>query len=172
MDKINILLLEDDLIFSQVFKNLMLKKGHEVTNVRTSKDFINQLASSQTPQLILMDLHLNKENALSLIKPTRARYPEAKIFIITAYASIATTVSAIKSGADDYLPKPFSVEDVLNAFNGKSNNAIPERMSPKRQEWEYIQSVLKEQEGNISKTAKILNMHRRTLQRKLKKKPR
>ena len=79
MDKINILLLEDDLTFSQVFKNLMQKKGHEVTSVRTSKDFIKQLANSQAPQLILMDLHLDNDNALSLIKPTRARYPEAKI---------------------------------------------------------------------------------------------
>ncbi len=120
-----------------------------------------------------MDLKLDNETSLHNIKDAREIYPTAKIFMITGFASIATTVEAIKQGADDYLPKPVTVDDILSLYRGDSantkNNDKP--LSPKRLEWEHIQRVLKDNDGNISRTAAQLNMHRRTLQRKLQKKP-
>ena len=101
--------------------------------------------------------------------------PQAKIVILTGFASIPTAVEAIKLGAYNYLHKPATVKELLHAFSAESNSeptAIEETpMSVERLEWEHIQRVLHENEGNISSTARALGMHRRTLQRKLQKHP-
>jgi two-component system response regulator RegA len=100
--------------------------------------------------------------------------------MLTGYASIATAVEAIKLGADNYLAKPADTADILAALlaEGASEaNSAPaadpalEPMSVRRLEWEHIQKVLAEHDGNISETARQLKMHRRTLQRKLQKRP-
>jgi len=99
--------------------------------------------------------------------------------ILTGYASIATTVQAIKLGADNYLAKPADSAAVLRALDDDSGSVASnddeasdfQPMSVSRLEWEHIQRVLNEHEGNVSATARALNMHRRTLQRKLAKRP-
>ena len=93
--------------------------------------------------------------------------------MLTGYASIATAVAAIKLGADDYLTKPASSQLIIQTLLGEDNMVVDNEtvMSPDRLEWEHIQQVLKANHGNISQTARALNMHRRTLQRKLQKKP-
>jgi two-component system response regulator RegA len=103
-----------------------------------------------------------------------------RIVVLTGYASIATAVRAIKLGADDYLAKPVTASAVAAVLergarteaHDDDNSAAPlEPMSPRRLEWEHIQRVLAEHDGNISATARTLRMHRRTLQRKLAKHP-
>jgi two-component system response regulator RegA len=100
-----------------------------------------------------------------------------RIVVLTGYASIATAVKAIKLGADDYLAKPVTAGAVAavlerNARPAATDAAAPlEPMSPRRLEWEHLQRVLAEHDGNISATARTLRMHRRTLQRKLGKRP-
>ncbi len=98
-----------------------------------------------------------------------------RILMLTGYASIQTAVEAIKLGATNYLPKPAGVAEILSALQSDQPNTeleIAEQpLSVDRLEWEHIQRVLAEHDGNISATARALNMHRRTLQRKLAKKP-
>jgi two-component system response regulator RegA len=125
----------------------------------------------------VVDLRLGDEDGLALVAPLRARHPALRIVVLTGYASIATAVKAIKLGADDYLAKPVTagaVADVL-ARTPAEPTAAPapaaEPMSPRRLEWEHIQRVLAEHDGNVSATARTLRMHRRTLQRKLSKRP-
>ena len=95
-------------------------------------------------------------------------------------ASITTAIEAIKLGADNYLAKPADADEILSALlldTHKSNAAAHqeaahiEPMPVRRLEWEHIQKVLNEHEGNISETKRQLKMHRRTLQRKLQKCP-
>jgi two-component system response regulator RegA len=98
------------------------------------------------------------------------------MIVLTGYSSIATTVDAIKMGADNYLQKPAGTREILSAFDGNSaiSQAPLDTLSPPsldRIEWEHIQRVLTENSGNISETARQLGMHRRTLQRKLQKRP-
>jgi len=101
--------------------------------------------------------------------------PEINIVVLTGYSSIATAVTAIKRGASEYLSKPVTAGDVVKALSGEwRGKDAPEDFSPmsvERVEWEHIQKVLKENDGNISATARSLGMYRRTLQRKLAKKP-
>ncbi len=168
---IQVLLLEDDDVFSNVFAQIMQQKGHHVRLAATLSTFYSCIESNIPFDLILMDLKIGNETSLHAIQLARSNQPNAKIFMITAYASIATTVQAIKLGADDYLPKPFTVNDVLRVFDGKQLEIEEKALTTKQLEWEYIQKTLAENNGNISQTAKALNMHRRTLQRKLNKKP-
>jgi two-component system response regulator RegA len=97
------------------------------------------------------------------------------ILILTGYSSISTAVEAIKLGAINYLCKPASADEIVAAFkNTEANAQVPMEDSPpsvNRLEWEHIQRVLNENQGNISATARSLGMHRRTLQRKLQKRP-
>ena len=102
-----------------------------------------------------------------------------RILMLTGYASITTAVEAIKLGADNYLAKPSDADEILAALLSENQTKLSatddqsklKRMSVKRLEWEHIQKVLQENDGNISATARQLNMHRRTLQRKLQKHP-
>lgn len=169
---IDILLLEDDSAFAESLIRKFAKHGHIVHHCESIASIEQWLEESIKVDLILLDLKLEKETSLNSIGKLREAYPDSKIFMITAYASIATTVEAIKQGADDYLPKPITYAEIWQAYQGKQITAEQDEIvSPKRLEWEYIQRVLQENDGNISQTAKQLNMHRRTLQRKLQKKP-
>jgi two-component system response regulator RegA len=94
--------------------------------------------------------------------------------VLTGYSSIATAVQATKDGARNYLCKPASLDEVLAAFEGGPTAAVDVAAQPtslNRLEWEHLQRVLQENDGNISATARALGMHRRTLQRKLAKRP-
>jgi two-component system response regulator RegA len=95
--------------------------------------------------------------------------------ILTGYSSVATAVEAVKLGAVNYLCKPANTDEILAAFTQQTGNVdvaiADERPSVDRVEWEHIQKVLTENQGNISAAARALGMHRRTLQRKLNKRP-
>ena len=80
----------------------------------------------------------------------------------------------MKLGASNYLCKPANVDEILAAFESQSNETptiVDTPVSVNRLQWEHIQKVLTENDGNISATARALGMHRRTLQRKLYKRP-
>ncbi len=172
-ESLNILLLEDDLAYAQALALSFARKKHQLVHCETGQELQTKLNAGGSYDLVLLDLKLEQETSLPFIQGIREAMPSAQIFMITGFASIATTVEAIKLGADDYLPKPVSANDILKRFFGEdiAETDEEEAMSPKRLEWEYIQRVLAENDGNISRTAKQLNMHRRTLQRKLQKKP-
>ena len=110
-----------------------------------------------------------------MVKHLVIQRQDISIVVLTGYASIATAVEAIKLGASQYLTKPAEVEEIIEAFGKTCGNDNVETatnpMSVKRLEWEHLQKVLHEHDGNISAAARAMNMHRRTLQRKLQKKP-
>ena len=122
-----------------------------------------------------MTLNCEGESGLDLIPLLIEINPDMNIVVLTGYSSIATAVTAIKRGASEYLSKPVTAGDVIKALSGEwqREDALEDfsPMSVERVEWEYIQKVLKENDGNISATARNLGMYRRTLQRKLAKKP-
>jgi two-component system response regulator RegA len=169
---LQIVLLEDDIVFAQVLMQSLAKQGF-ATHWEARAQAVLEL--SWTPiDCFLIDLHLTDESGLTVIAPLRARYPQAKIIVLTGFASIATAVQAIKLGADEYLSKPAPLRSIVEAIQNQEQTVhfteavLP---SPKRLQWEYVQKVLQENDGNISKTARVLKMHRRTLQRQLQKKP-
>jgi two-component system, response regulator RegA len=171
------LILDDDEVFSSTLARSLGRRGLDATVAHTGEEALH--AATQTAfDFATIDLHLAEDSGLQWIAPLRNALPQARLLVLTGYASIATTVQAIKLGADDYLAKPVNVDSILFALKFNSEH-MQSRQSPEgptpltvdRLEWEHIQRVLAEHQGNISSTARALNMHRRTLQRKLAKKP-
>lgn len=169
-----ILLIEDDEVFASVILRAFQRRGFETLHA-ADIDTARLLISSSQFDMAVVDLNLDGHSSLELIPLMREHCPHSNILMLTGYASIATAVEAIKLGADNYLAKPADANEILAALHNTDADGAPtsfqEPMSVRRLEWEHIQKVLKENNGNISETARQLKMHRRTLQRKLQKKP-
>lgn len=169
-----ILLVDDDVLFSTTLLQALRRRGYEVESAADQASAL-ELAQNEPPDAAVLDLKLAEESGLGLIGPLKELRPDMRILLLTGYASIATAVEAIKLGATHYLPKPADADEILAALGreeGDADIAPPDDpMSVDRLEWEHIQKVLAEHDGNISATARALKMHRRTLQRKLAKRP-
>ena len=169
-----LLLLDDDEVFLSTLSRALSKRGFEVLSSRDIADALAQ-ATKMIPSMAVVDMKLEGESGLDVIPGLIEINPDMKIIVLTGYSSIATAVTAIKRGATDYLSKPITASDVVRALSGEqTTESIQEDfcpMSVERMEWEHIQKVLKENDGNISATARSLGMYRRTLQRKMAKKP-
>jgi two-component system response regulator RegA len=177
-DTARLLLVEDDEFFARVMKRALSHRHYEVTHAESGEQALHGIEREHYDYAIL-DLNLGGHTSLNLIGPLRDRNPGMRILILTGYASIATAVEAIKLGADNYLAKPADADEILAALLSDGTTGSVETadaanlqpMSVRRLEWEHIQKVLQENNGNISATARTLKMHRRTLQRKLQKRP-
>lgn len=169
------LIIDDDHVFNSILTRTLERRGFQALGALDIASALD-LAQQHRPDRIILDLNLNGSSGLGLIPELLVINPDCQIVVLTGYASIATAVEAVKRGAIQYLAKPVEIEAILAAFDGdESLEADPEfseePLSIDRMEWEHIQRVLVENDGNISATARALKMHRRTLQRKLSKKP-
>ncbi|MGE0387176.1 MAG: response regulator transcription factor [Gammaproteobacteria bacterium] len=168
------LVVEDDVLHAQALKRALERRGMSIAVAHDSAGALNA-ARADPPEFVLLDLKLGTESGLTLIEPLLALRTDTRIVVLTGYASIATTVEAIKRGAHDYLPKPATAEQILRALDAPQESAptaAPDVMLPlQRLEWEHIQQALKDCGGNVSAAARLLGMHRRSLQRKLSKRP-
>ncbi|MDB9948367.1 response regulator [Porticoccaceae bacterium] len=171
----NYLLVDDDAAFSAVLARVLQRRGEQAFTARNGNEAIAQLQNKKIDRVVL-DLKLEQESGLAILQQLLTQQPALEIVILTGYSSISTAVEAIKLGATNYLCKPAGMEEIIAAFEVRTGGAaeVPLEDSPpsvNRLEWEHIQKVLNHHEGNISATAKTLGMHRRTLQRKLQKRP-
>lgn len=166
------LLVDDDESFTLVLARALHRRGFNCVIAHNVAEAL-ELAQQQPFDRAIVDLKMEGPSGLTLIPQLKECQPELQIIMLTGYSSIATAVEAVKLGALNYLCKPANTNEILAAFDnteGNSDIVIPEsRPSIDRIEWEHIQKVLREHEGNISATARALGMHRRTLQRKLSK---
>ena len=169
------LVIDDDPSFNAILVRTLERRGHPARGVL---DVPSALAAAEDlqPGRIVLDLNLQGSSGLALIPQLLAINADCRIVVLTGYASIATAVDAVKLGAIQYLAKPVEIEAILSGFEddaGPDFDLPPsdEPLSVDRLEWEHIQRVLNENDGNISATARALKMHRRTLQRKLAKRP-
>lgn len=169
-----LLIVEDDEVFARVLAKSLANQGLEVHTAASGADAL-ALAVDHAFAAAVLDLKLEHETSLALIPKLKALHPKMRILMLTGYASIQTAVEAVKLGATHYLPKPAGVAEILSALQSDQPNpdlpVAEQPLSVDRLEWEHIQRVLAEHDGNISATARALNMHRRTLQRKLGKRP-
>jgi two-component system, response regulator RegA len=172
-EQASLLLVDDDATFCNVLGRALEKRGFMVT-VAHSVEQAMPLAQANPPEYAVVDLKMGGASGLALVRALHELDPATRIVMLTGYASIATAVEAVKLGATQYLSKPANADEIVAAFGHSASADTPISVQPpsvERLEWEHIQRVLHEHEGNISATARALNMHRRTLQRKLMKRP-
>jgi len=169
-----LLLVDDDEIYCEVLGEALRKRNYSVTVAHNLADAL-QLAGETEPEYAVVDLRIGTESGLELVKRLAELDENTRILMLTGYASVATAVESIKLGAVHYLTKPATADDILAALHRDTGDATvapaEQPLTVRRLEWEHLQKVLTENDGNISAAARALNMHRRTLQRKLAKRP-
>ncbi|HLF97459.1 MAG TPA: response regulator transcription factor [Methylococcaceae bacterium] len=169
-----LLLVDDDPVFCDVLRAALEKRQFEV-HVALDGQTAMALADEYEPEYAVIDLRIGHESGLVLVEKLVELDSNTRVVVLTGFASIATAVEAIKLGAIHYLTKPADADEIVAALHrdeGDASVSIKERpLSVRRLEWEHLHKVLMEHDGNISAAARSLGMHRRTLQRKLDKRP-
>ena len=179
--KLSMLIVDDDEVYRNRLARAFVDRGYDV---RTASDYDTAVtaASSESPELAVVDLKMPGKSGLELVKALHEIDPATKTVVLTGYGSIATAIDAVRLGATYYLSKPADADDILGAFVRGEAPALepPPPSSPggdykapslARAEWEHINRVLSDAGGNISEAARRLGIHRRSLQRKLQKYP-
>jgi two-component system response regulator RegA len=164
---------EDDERFRDRLARALAARGCEVRSVGSAQEAA-KAASQESPELAVVDLRLGAENGLDVVRELHAVDPTTRILVLTGYGSIATALESVRLGAVNYLTKPVDADQVLAAFEGRSaatDQPPLEVPSLARVEWEHIHRVLADCDGNVSQAARLLGIHRRSLQRKLAKFP-
>ena len=172
---VSILLADDSQLFRERLAQAFRDRGFRV---RTACDYDEamQTARQDAPELAVVDLRMPGKSGLELVRDLIALDASTRVLVLSGFGSIATAVDAVKLGAVNFLPKPADADDILAAFE-RSEVEIPDEAAPDptevpslaRAEWEHIHRVLADCEGNISEAARRLGIHRRSLQRKLRK---
>ncbi len=159
----SILLIDDDVTFCLTLASSLRRRGFTALVAHSVDEGLSE-ARAWCPSKVVVDLRLGERSGLDVIQILKDELPETKVVMLTGYGSINTAVQATKLGAVQYVTKPLSVDALLSAFDGDAPSEAPSLQSV---EWEHIQRVLSECEGNVSEAARRLGLHRRSLQRKL-----
>jgi two-component system response regulator RegA len=175
IDRPTLLLLDDDDVFASRMARALEARGYEVTRAATAQEAIAR-AREESPEYALVDLRLPDGHGLDVVAELHGIDQATRIVVLTGYGAIATAVESLKRGASDYLTKPVDADQVALALGATAGTPARENReftvpSLARVEWEHIQRVLTECGGNVSQAARVLGLHRRSLQRKLSKYP-
>ena len=169
-----ILVVEDDDAFRVILVQALEARGYEVLGVGDAQSAI-AAARHDSPEMAVVDLRLHEESGLEVVRELKAIDPATAIVVLTGYGSIATALESIRLGALHYLTKPTDPDRILAAFErglaARPRDLPIDTPSLARVEWEHLQRVLTDCNGNISEAARELGMHRKSLQRKLAKRP-
>ena len=170
------LILEDDDALRARLAKAIVARGFDVVEASTAADAEARIAND-APEFAVLDLRVPDGYGLDLIAQLKAADPNTRIVVLTGYGSIATAVDALRRGATHYLTKPAETDEILAAFDRDAADGFTtadalKPMSLDRMEWEHINRVLVDCGGNVSEAARLLGLHRRSLQRKLAKYPR
>jgi two-component system response regulator RegA len=170
----SLLIVDDDATFCATLARSMERIGYDVEFATSGEEALT-IATDNHFDCAVVDLRIGAESGLSQIRALLATNAAMRIVVLTGFANIATAVEAIKLGAIHYLSKPATAAEIAAAFDRDAGDeAVPaseDPMTVKRLEWEHLQKVLADHDGNISAAARALKMHRRSLQRKLQKRP-
>ncbi len=169
-----LLYVDDDEVLRERLTRAFTARGLHVLAAASVAE-ASQHLDTVCPELALVDLKMPGESGLELLKLLQVRSPRTKAVVLTGYGSIANAVEAMQLGAQNYVTKPADADQILEAFEQTPNesDADPEsefkRPSLAETEWNHIQKVLNDCGGNVTHAARVLDIPRRTLQRKLKK---
>jgi two-component system response regulator RegA len=173
-DRPLLLVVEDDAALRERLARAFSARGFDVETAATTAAAEAYLRG-EPPEYVVLDLRLPDGGGLDLVSKFTAADPATRVVVLTGYGSIATAIDAVRRGAANYLTKPANADEILAAFHADRSRGgvdLPSQpMTLDRVEWEHISRVLVECQGNVSEAARVLGIHRRSLQRKLSKFP-
>jgi two-component system response regulator RegA len=166
------LVVDDDDAFRTRLVKALQSRGLDARGAASANDALD-LAIEMRPHAAIIDLRMPGMSGLELVSELSSRAPGIQMVVLTGYGSIATAVEAVRRGAVNYLTKPLDTDQILAAFEREAEPLAVPASAPSlaRVEWEHIQRILHDCNGNISLAARTLGLHRRSLQRKLGKLP-
>ena len=164
------LVCDDDAPFRRRLARTLRDRGIEDYEAENATSGIDAFAEYK-PDAVLVDLRMPGEGGLWIVREISKADSQCRIVVLTGFGSIATALEAVRRGAHNYITKPATIEQILNAFSPDSADFEQPAVMPSlaEVEAEYVQRVLDECEGNVSQSAKVLGVHRRSLQRKLRR---
>lgn len=167
-----LLIVDDDDNLRLRLVRAMNARGYEARDAATGTAAL-AIAVAEAMDFALIDLRLPDMNGLEVVRGLKTVSPATRLVVLTGYGSIATALEAMRLGASEYLAKPVDADDVAHALMGNGTHSEPPQTAPSlaRVEWEHINRILMDCEGNVSAAARALGIHRRSLQRKLAKFP-
>jgi two-component system response regulator RegA len=170
----SVLVVDDDVIFRSRLSRAFRDRGWEATEATDGEEVL-RVAKESSPDLAVVDLRMPGIGGLDVVRELHQLDDTTCIIMLTGFGSIATAVTATKFGAAHFLSKPADADQILAVYKRLADGdepGMPEAVpSLARVAWEHIQRVLDDCGGNISQAAKLLGLHRRSLQRKLLKYP-
>ncbi len=171
-----LLLVDDDEFLRERLARALTARGLEVRTAANADEAISTLAEWK-PELAVLDLKMPGRTGLELLREVKQLSPATQAVLLTGYGSIANAVEALRGGAVGYVTKPADADQILEAFRkgapapAASDSAMISAPSLAEAEWNHIQQVLADCDGNVTRAAEQLQIPRRSLQRKLKKRP-
>ncbi len=175
-DARSLLIVDDNEIFRDRLARAFADRGYDVRRAENHQEAVAS-ARDDSPEWAVVDLRMPGKNGLEVVRDLQEIDEQTKIVVLTGYGSIATAIDAVRLGALNYLQKPADADDIIAAFSRGEKPPMTgsehsyDAPSLARAEWEHIQRVLADCGGNISEAARRLDIHRRTLQRKLNRYP-
>jgi two-component system response regulator RegA len=171
----SLLVVEDDDVLRTRLAKAFRDRGFDVSEA-VDADAASEAARRESPEYAVVDLRLASGSGLEVVRRLVELDPATAVVVLTGYGSIATALEAVRLGATHYLTKPADADEILAAFarrDGAAADAPAPDVTPTlaRVEWEHINRVLADCGGNVSRAARVLGIHRRSLQRKLGKYP-
>ncbi|MEL7042318.1 MAG: response regulator [Pseudomonadota bacterium] len=165
------LVVDDDPVFRERLATALVRQGFVVSTASCVRDAVT-IAEHNPPAFAVIDLRLDDGVGTTVIETLADHRPDAHAVILTGYGELPSVVAAVKAGAQNVLSKPADIEDIVNSLLA-APDAVPDApvapSDPNEIRWEYIKSVFEKNDRNVSQTARVLNMHRRTLQRIMQK---
>jgi two-component system response regulator RegA len=170
----SLLIVEDDAVLRGRLARAFRERGFEVREAPDGETAL-ELARIDPPEHAVVDLRMPGLSGLDVVQGLKQVEPSTIVVVLTGYGSIATALEAVRMGATHYLTKPADADEIVAAFAKSGAPASPPEetvpASLARVEWEHINRVLADCGGNVSQAARLLGIHRRSLQRKLSKYP-
>lgn len=159
-----VLIVEDDTIFAGILAKSLRRRGFHVEKSHDLDGAKTSIRENQ-PDAVLLDVCVNGENGLNLIPFIQSMGGQTRIVVLSSFGDPRTAVWAIRSGAAEYLPKPADIEEIIFALNDNDVSIPKSFISPEAARDAHIIQFFAMNNCNVSRTARNLGMHRRTLQR-------
>lgn len=111
-----VLVVDDEPIVVNSIRKILSRKGYAIEEAFTCRDALAQVFTREY-DLVLLDLRLGDGNGMEVLQKIKEKRPQMRVVIVTGYASIETAVEAIRNGASDYMPKPFTPDELFTVTN-------------------------------------------------------